>query len=333
MCTAITLKDKSNNNYFGRTLDFSYELDPSIYFFPRNYTIQNAFNNKYINNKYSFLGIGQNVSKIIFTEGINEVGLAIAALYFPGFANYQSVYHTNITNKYSIFSLDIVIFLLGNATNINDVYLLLQNTNIIGEKDTLTNTIAPLHWIVTDKSGKCIVIESMADGMHILINPIGILTNSPYFEWHMLNLQNYINLSNTQKEESIWGNIQLKPFGQGSGLSCLPGDYTPPSRFVRASFFKTHIYPAANSKDALINFFHIAETVSIPKGIVLTNRNTSDYTQYTSFIDITNREYYFKTYNHMKIVSIKLTNSLMQSNRLIEFGKLSDYSKFKVLNI
>lgn len=329
MCTAITLKDNTNNYYFGRTLDFPFELNPSFYILPRGYMIQNGSN--YIKSKYSFLGIGQNVSKLIFTEGINEHGLTAAALFFPSFAYYQSIYP--LPNKYSIFSLDILSFLLGNCANISDAYFLLQNTNIIGQKDNITNTISPLHWIITDKSGKCIVVESMMDGIHILINPIGILTNSPYFEWHMLNLQNYINLSTTQKEEVTWDNIPLRPFGQSSGLNSLPGDYTPPSRFVRAAFLKTHIVHSENSKDTLLSFFHIAECVSIPKGIVITDRNTSDYTQYTSFIDITNKVYYFRTYNHMRLVNIKFTNNLMQTNNVLEIGKLSEYSKFNTVNL
>lgn len=326
MCTAINLKDIKENNYFGRTMDFSYVLDPSIYVCPKNYILKNSFSTVEIKNKYSFIGVGQNISKVIFADGVNEKGVGVATLYFPKFATYDLPY--TYYNKYHIESLEMVNFLLGNCGSLEEAHNLLQNVSVVGVKDCVTNSIAPLHWIMTDRSGKSLVIENREDGMHILNNPIGVLSNSPDFKWHMLNLQNYMNLSTLQYEEANWGNLQLTPFGQGAGALGLPGDYTPPSRFVRAAFQKTHVTIPKDKKESMITFFHIMESVSIPKGIVITERGVSDYTQYTSFMDLQTCQYFFKTYDNSQILYASLLD-VAKRDEIIEIGKLNNPQRFQ----
>lgn len=330
MCTAITLNDAQNHHYFGRTMDFSYPLEPSIYSCPKNYILKNSYSSIEIKNKYSFMGIGQKLSHVIFADGVNEKGVSVATLYFPGFASYPLP--TTPYSKYYIDSLDLVNFLLGNCATVEEAYSLLQSVSIIGVQDSITNSIAPLHWIVTDQTGNCMVIESEKDGLHLFSNPIGVLSNSPNFEWHATNLRNYMNLSPFQFEKTNWNSISLSPFGQGTGGFGLPGDYTPPSRFVRASFLKTHIIPPQTLEESITSFFHIMESVSIPKGIVITQRGTNDYTQYTSFIDLQNSSYYFKTYENSQILYSSFVTSTLE-NTILEVGKLSDTTSFKILQI
>ncbi|MFZ0443201.1 MAG: linear amide C-N hydrolase [Bacillus sp. (in: firmicutes)] len=37
MCTAITLHSNQGENFFGRTMDFSYSIEPGLYVIPKNY--------------------------------------------------------------------------------------------------------------------------------------------------------------------------------------------------------------------------------------------------------------------------------------------------------
>jgi Linear amide C-N hydrolases, choloylglycine hydrolase family len=70
----------------------------------------------------------------------------------------------------------------------------------------------------------------MRDGASLRrFNPLGVFTNSPPFDWHMTNLRNYVNFSVTNVPPVKLGSIKLEPFGQGSGMLGLPGDFTPPS--------------------------------------------------------------------------------------------------------
>ena len=140
-------------------------------------------------------------------------------------------------------------------------------------------------------------------------NPVVFSPNSPDFQWHLTNLRNYMNLSPTQKQSQTWGSLELTPLGQGGGSFGLPGDYTPPSRFVRTAFLKTHTPIPAGRDEAALTCFHIMESVSIPKGPVITDRNTPDYTQYTAFINLSSREYFFKTYGSSCITSASLPSN------------------------
>ena len=37
MCTAITLESMQGENFFGRTMDFSYPIEAGLYVIPKNY--------------------------------------------------------------------------------------------------------------------------------------------------------------------------------------------------------------------------------------------------------------------------------------------------------
>ena len=39
MCTAIAVQTPQREVYFGRTMDFSYPLDPELYFIPKGYEL------------------------------------------------------------------------------------------------------------------------------------------------------------------------------------------------------------------------------------------------------------------------------------------------------
>ena len=194
---------------------------------------------------------------------------------------------------------------------------------ITGVEDSVTGTVAPLHWMIADASGNSMVIEKTADGLHILDNPIGVLTNSPDFPWHLTNLRNYLNLSPTQTKSQDWGPVNLTPFGQGAGAWGLPGDYTPPSRFVRTAFQKTHAAATEGTPETINAGFHILEGVSIPKGIVLTDRGTMDYTQYTAFMDLSQPGYYFRTYDNSRTTAVKLPDENEPGASIVSLGKLS----------
>lgn len=304
MCTAMTLQSKSNDMFFGRTMDFSHDIIPQLYIVPESYVWNNNLNDKQIENIYRFIGIGQELDGILgFFDGVNEKGFAAAALYFAGYAQYDTIIHKDTE---PIASIDFLHYILGRCASVKELPYLLKSITIIGTPDPVTKTIAPLHWIVADRSGACAVIESTDRGLEIINNPIGVMTNSPDFRWHMTNLRNYIEASPTQKVEVYWYNIRLTPFGQSGGTVPLPGGFTSPERFVRTAYLKAHLPIPEDSGEAIAACFHIMENVSIPKGAVITNRDTYDYTKYTAFINITTCEYFYKTYDDINIKTASL---------------------------
>ncbi|MNT24546.1 Penicillin acylase precursor [compost metagenome] len=205
----------------------------------------------------------------------------------------------------------------------------MKDINIVGIEDNITHSVAPLHWIAVDKLRNCITIEITKDGIEIFNNPLKILANSPNFQWHMTNLRNYMNLSTSQIQETTWDNISLIPFGQGTGTFGLPGDYTSASRFVRTAFLKSCISPISQNLDAINMCFNIMKSVTIPRGVVMTNRGTYDYTQYTVFFNLFTGDYYFNTQNNNNILTVNLND--ISINTISSLGKLNQVTTFEKL--
>ena len=327
MCTALTLQSYNKENFFGRNMDFSHDIEPGIYVIPKNYQWHDSHTAKSYINSYSFIGIGQESEGILgFFDGVNENGFAAAALYFAGYADYDIT--VDINKKEPISSLDFLHFILGKCRSVKDIYLLLKNIYIVGSPDPITKIAAPLHWIATDRSGQCAVIEQTKNGLEIFNNPIGVMANSPDFKWHMTNLRNYLQVSTAQEEEALWGKVKLTPFGQGGGTVPLPGGFTSPERFVRASFLKSHSSISRSKIEAITTCFHIVENVSIPKGIVLTNKGAYDYTIYTAFICTDTCEYFFRTHDNSQIAVAGLWNIYPNSPQPVFLGYLNRPIRF-----
>lgn len=325
MCTAMSVTSKNKNQFFGRTMDFSYELNPEIYISPRDYKWDTGINNNVISNKYKFIGIGQDIGKITFADGANELGLAGAVLFFPGYADYSNCEYSD-ADRISIASIDIMNYILGNCSDIQDVIKKFNSVNIVGVEDSVTNSVAPLHWIFVDKKGKCITIEKTANGLKIFDNQLKVLANSPDFDWHMTNLRNYINISPVQQESVSWEDIIITPFGQGAGTFGLPGDYTSPSRFLRTAYLKSFTYIPEKDDEVINTCFNIMKGVTIPKGTVITKRGTNDYTQYTAFINIDSGDYYFNTYSNNQITKANINQ--IDSDNIISLGKINKHMTF-----
>ena len=169
-----------------------------------------------VRNRYRFMGIGQDISPVVFADGVNEMGFGAAVLYFPGYARYDSP-DPEDPSRPAVTALELTGFLLGLSASVEEAAFILRTIRIVGAQDSITGTIAPLHWLVADRTGKSMVIEKTADGLHLMDNPIGVLSNSPDFQWHLTNLRNYMNLSASQNQSQTWGSLELTPLGQGAG--------------------------------------------------------------------------------------------------------------------
>lgn len=331
MCTAITLQSLPGSAYLGRNMDFSHLLQPHFYFVPANYRWTNAITHKEILNPYSFMGIGQELDGVLgFFDGINEHGFAAAALYFAGYAKYDDAAMRNASAT-QVASYDFLTYILGHCTSVEDLLTQMDNIHIIGVSDPLTQTVSPLHWIAEDRTENCVVLELTDRGAEMFHNSIGVLANSPDFPWHMTNLRNYMDTSPRQMENAVWDDVQLMPFGQGGGTMSLPGGYTSPERFVRVAYLKTHTLPPKDPEAAVISFFQIMKNVSIPKGAVVTVRDTNDYTQYTALIDLYTRKYFFNTYENLQIKTVDFPTALALSATIVDLGRIIQPMTFEKL--
>lgn len=205
---------------------------------------------------------------------------------------------------------------------------MLGSIQIIGVPDAVTGTVAPLHWIVCDRTGKCMTVEQTNEGMQLIPNPVGVLSNSPGFAWQMENLRNYTAAAPEQAESVQWSGMELSPFGNGAGTSGLPGGYTPPARFVRTAFQKTHVPVPKAGPEAVVIGFHILEGVSVPRGVVRTALGTDSYTQYMVFMNTSTGESFIRTYDDSQVRTAVLTEAEASAASPTRVGRLAGPPSF-----
>jgi choloylglycine hydrolase len=144
--------------------------------------------------------------------------------------------------------------------------------------------------------------------------PLGIMTNAPTYDWHMTNLTNYINLSPKDVSQETLGSTTLSAFGSGTGMLGLPGDFTPPSRFVRAVMFSQAATPNKTVEEAVLSAFHILNQFDIPKGSVVNaavGEPTPEITEWTSVNDLRNLRWYFRTFTDQSIRMVDLKEAVV----------------------
>lgn len=285
-------------------MDFAIELDADFIVIPRNYPLLSTVGGIERPVNYGFMGKGREYDTYVLADGVNEAGLACAALYFPGYASYSEAPRENKTN---LAPEEVVGFILGSCSSVQELRDKINEVNIVNQINEVFTIVLPLHWIVSDRSGKTIVIEPMEEGIKIYDNPLGVMTNSPDFNWHLTNVRNYIGVSQNGLAPINLNGVSFSPFGTGAGSFGLPGDYTPPSRFLRAVFGKETINPIEDEDEGIKAAFHILSSVEIPKGNVIADEGVN-YTQYTGCMVCQTGNYYFKTYDNNQIIKISLVD-------------------------
>jgi choloylglycine hydrolase len=168
----------------------------------------------------------------------------------------------------------------------------------------------PLHITTNDKSGKSIVVEWVGGKVNVYDNPLGVLTHSPEFPWQLDNLKNYVNISPHSPDPLELGGIECRATGQGSGATGIPGDFTPPSRFIKIMYLAKSSFPVETVDEAVVLAEHIMNNVDIPNGAVQGEKGAKDdmpdSTQWAVFTDLTNNKLCFKSYQNTTLQVIDL---------------------------
>lgn len=326
MCTGLALETKDGLHLFGRNMDIEYSFNQSIIFIPRNFKCVNKSNKKELITKYAVLGMGTIFDDYpTFADGMNENGLGCAGLNFPVYVSYSK---EDIEGKTNIPVYNFLLWVLANFSSVEEVKEALKNANIVDIpiSENIPNTT--LHWMISDITGKSIVVEQTKEKLNVFDNNIGVLTNSPTFDWHVANLNQYVGLRYNQVPEFKLGDQSLTALGQGTGLVGLPGDFTPASRFIRVAFLRDAMIK--NDKDSidLIEFFHILNNVAMVRGSTRTVEEKSDLTQYTSCMCLEKGIYYYNTYENNQINAIDMNKENLDGNEI----KTYKYNKTLSIN-
>lgn len=324
MCTCINFKTK--DNYFGRNLDLDYRFDEKVVITPRNYNFS-LKSGKSFKTKYAFIGVASVIDYYpLYAEATNEKGLSIAGLLFSE----NSYYHVEKIGKTNITPYELIPWILGNFSSIEDLSHELNNLNITNIPFTKEIPVSPLHFMVSDNQ-YCLVLEPTKEGLQVYYNSIGILTNNPSFLYHLTNINNYINLTPDVADNKFSSKIQLDSYSLGMGAIGLPGDNSSSSRFVRVAFNKLNSICDDDEESSVSQFFHILDTVFVVRGSTMTQDKKWNMTTYSCCTNTTKGIYYYKTYSNSQITAIKMTDE-NKNNKNLSIYELENHQQIKYVN-
>ena len=328
-CTALNLTAKDGTVIAGRTMEWPLEMEWELLAIPKGTPIEisapadlNLPATK-ISSDYAFVGIAPGVLEgaPAFLEGQNEVGLGMSGNFLPEFTKYQSV---TAEDKQYVSIVNFGRLALGMYGTVKELRAEIPKYKVwYDPKEVKGSPTAPLlHFVFTDRSGESIIIEFVKGQMVIHDNVANVLTNAPTYDWHLLNVRNYLSLSDEGTSSVEMDGANVTEIGQGGGLLGLPADYTPPSRFVRTAYLRHFATQPAGSSEATQLMGHLLNNVDIPLGVAKSKEGEQtvvDYTQWVAIKDLSNNQLRIANYaNRTNFIRLDL-NRVFKSNKTMRW--------------
>jgi choloylglycine hydrolase len=314
-CTSIRIKTEDGLVFYARTFEGGVDFQNGLAVIPKGTVYQGTLPDntpKGIKWTTKYGMVGMTAFKMpLFSDGLNEQGLVVANLMFPGYAGYESFDPGKASTTIAHFEL--ATYLLSNFATVAEVRQAMGKVRVCEGPTVVSGFTLPLHFAVHDATGACLVIEYVKGKLYTYDNPLGVATNSPTFDWMTTYLNNFINLSPDNVPERQLTGLTLKQFGQGSGMIGLPGDFTPPSRFVRMVALTQAVFPVKGAVAGLNLAMTIINNVDVPRGSAREKTEKgmlADYNQWAVAVDLTGRKYYFHTYDNKNWRYVDLMKAL-----------------------
>ena len=318
MCTAVTYKTK--DHYFGRNLDYEFSYSETVTITPRNYPFRFRATDP-IKNHYAIIGMAfVQQDYPLYYDATNEKGLSMAGLNFPANAEYLTLNH----HKDNITPFEFIPWILGQCASVKEAREKLEKLNLLNENFNISLKLSPLHWMISDRD-ESIVVEPLKEGIKIYDNPVGVLTNNPTFDFHMLNLANYMGLTREEPISRFSEKLKLMPYSRGMGAIGLPGDLSSASRFVKAAFTKLNSVSGDSESESVSQFFHILNSVAQQKGCCRVEKGF-EYTIYSSCCNTDKGIYYYTTYENSRITGVDMHKENLDGTNLISYPLLKEQS-------
>lgn len=306
-CTAVDITAEDGTVVAGRTMEWAYDMKWTLVSQPKGTRLALDAPKDLnlpvheVETKHAVVGISAEVIPGgTILEGQNSAGLGMSGNFLPGFTTYQTV---TAEDKGYVEILKFGSWALGSFATVAELREALPMVKVWTDPSIPTGPTPPtIHFVFTDRSGAGIVVEFVDGEMQIHDDIAHVLTNAPTYDWHLNNLRNYLNLSSVGVSSRDVASVNVTALGQGGGLVGLPGDYTPPSRFVRATFLRHTIAQPKDAAEAAQAIGHILNTVDIPIGVAQADEGggklVSDYTQWVAIKDLSHDRMMIADYEH-----------------------------------
>ncbi len=285
MCTGIYRPGK--HPLFGRNLDLDHGYGEKPLFMPRKVNLPYRAIEP-LKEGFAIIGTGILVDGYpLFFDAMNEAGMALAGLNFPG----NAVFFPHAEGKNNLTPYELFTYLLRDFSSIEEARPFLARLSILDEPLNGNLPLAPLHYLLVDQK-EAIVLESRAEGLLIHENPYGVLTNNPPFEAMVEFLRYHLNETPTYPLNR--SGTPLKPTSIGMGSIGLPGDYSSPSRFVKAAYLNQNVVNTGSNRERLDRFFSILDAVAFIEGTALNENEVSEKTIYQVAYDLKEGTYHLR---------------------------------------
>jgi penicillin V acylase-like amidase (Ntn superfamily) len=275
-CTAVDMIAADKSVVAGRTMEWAFDMKWTLVSQPKGTALSltapksTGLPAKTVVTKYPVVGVSAGIIPGgALLDGQNSEGLSMSGNFLPGFTQYQTV--TPQDKEYQSI-LTFGSWALGNFASVAEL------------KQALS------------------AMKVWADELKIHDNIMHVLTNAPTYDWHVNNVRNYLNLSPVGVQQRQLGTVNVTEIGQGGGFIGLPADYTPPSRFLRATALRHTVTPPKTADEAVQAVAHVLNNVDIPVGVAESRTPdgtlVSDYTQWIVVKDLTNNVLKIADYNN-----------------------------------
>lgn len=314
-CTGIRLTAENGAVVYGRTMEWGeFNLHSRVAVVPRGHAFTGLTPDGYIGKKwkaaYGFVALDM-LQEDVFADGMNEKGLAVGLFYHPGFESYN-VYDKRKASD-TMTAVDVPAYILSQCATVDEAKAAMKKVRVVPVVDAHIGMAVDAHWMVTDAAGHSLVIEYADHTLKLYDAPLGVITNAPRYDWHLTNLRNYVNLSPVAMPDKKIEDMDFAPLGVGSGMIGLPGDFTPPSRFIRAvAWTQTH-RPLPDAGEAVYELFRILDNFNVPltaaEGAQSKNGKLKDMrssTQWTTAWDLSERVLYFHTQDDRRVRKVDM---------------------------
>ena len=344
-CTALMITDTKGNAYCGKTMEYSSPMPFAMSYVPAGTKVVSIAPGKKpglsFETRYPVLGVsadpelGTNMNMMV--EAANDQGLSVCSNEMPGS---QSPTGAGSDAAKALASTDLALYLLGNFKSVAEVRAALEDSSVsvwLPEIPLMGNLVAPLHYILFDKTGAGIVIEYLDGKQNIHDNPVGVVTNAPDFPWHLKNLNNYAQLTNVDKDSGQFGQLKVGAPDSGNTLASVPSSQISAGRFVKAAFYTQFVRKADSPEDAVITLGHIMNNfdrpydLSIDKGYSAEGgapgTTSSEVTLFTWMNDKSRNLYFLRTIDALNFVKFEIDKlAPIKSVVTVPLAKINDAS-------
>lgn len=323
-CSAFRVISKDGTIISARTMEFGIDMDYAMIIVPRNKRFLSPASEGKSgiswNTKYGYVASNAMGKEEYISDGLNEAGLSFSWLWYKGEMEWQKVGPRE--SRLALANSMLGSWILGNFSSVEEVSRALEEVKVFGHRaPEAGGFVFPAHIVLHDASGGCVVIEYEKGNLNVYDNQLGIMTNAPEFPWMLTNLRNYVGMSAAQLEPAEFGGQFYKAMGHGSGMFGLPGDISPPSRFVRLAIMTKFADQPDDAEAALNLAQHIVSSLHIVSGMAVDRDKdgkvkANETTQWSTYRDHKNRILYFRTYNNFNLRKIDLKRLDLSAERV-----------------